>query len=111
MKPNCNKKHDCIKIDMNWFLKSASMIDMMHCIESMLNNFFNSKSSIEKVTVSAAKYSFSINFKCSKLIEEFADEFHAIVTQGSFVCKRKRPDIQTAITFLCTKVKEPNMND
>ena len=111
MKPNCDEKHDCIKINVNWFSKGASMIDMMHCIESMLNDFSDPKSLIKKVTASAAKHSFSVNSDCSKSIEEFADKFHAIVMQGLFVCKRERPDIQTAIAFLCTEVKELNMSD
>ena len=87
------------------------MIDMMHCIELMLNDFPDPELSTEKVIAPAAEHSFGINSECSKLIEEFANEFHAIVAQGLFVCKRERPGIQTAIAFLCAEAKEPNMND
>ena len=83
----------------------------MHHIELMLNDFSDPKLLTKKVIASEAKYSFDINSECSKSIKEFANEFHAIVTQELFVCKRKRPDIQTAIAFLCIKVKELNMND
>jgi hypothetical protein len=28
-----------------------------------------------------------------------------------FLCKRKRPDLQTAIAFLCTRVQSPTLDD
>ena len=84
---------------------------MTHCIEAMLKNFFNSKSLSDKITAPAADHSFDVNEDCSKLTEKFSEHFHTVVTQGSFVCKRGRSDTQTAIAFLCTEVKEPNMND
>ena len=37
--------------------------------------------------------------------------FHRVRTQLLFVCKRGRPDIQTAVSFLCTRVKCPNQDD
>ena len=64
------------------------MIDMMHCVELMLNNFFDPKLSTEKVTASAAKHLFDVDSECLKLIKEFADKFHAIVMQELFVCKK-----------------------
>ena len=33
--------------------------------------------------------------------------FHHLAAKLLFLCKRARPDIQTAFTFLCTRVKEP----
>jgi hypothetical protein len=37
--------------------------------------------------------------------------FHHNVAKLLFLCKRARPDIQTAIAFLCTRVKGPDMDD
>ncbi len=33
------------------------------------------------------------------------------MAKGLFLCKRSRPDIQTTIAFLCTRVKEPDEDD
>jgi hypothetical protein len=33
------------------------------------------------------------------------------VVKGLFLCKRARPDIQQAISVLCTRVKDPNQAD
>jgi hypothetical protein len=37
--------------------------------------------------------------------------FHTQVANGLFLSKRARPDILPAITYLCTRAKEPNEND
>jgi len=45
------------------------------------------------------------------LLEDQADLFHHYVTQLLFLCKRARPDLQTPVAFLCTRVKAPNKHD
>ena len=40
-----------------------------------------------------------------------AEEFHTFVAKALFACKRARPDIHTATTLLCTRVKAPNQDD
>ena len=47
----------------------------------------------------------------TKLDKAKAEEFHNAVARGSFACKRARQDIQLAISFLCTRVKEPDKDD
>ena len=37
--------------------------------------------------------------------------FYTFTAKGLFLCKRARPDIQTAIEFLATRVKEPDEDD
>ena len=39
------------------------------------------------------------------------DMFHQNVAKLLFLCKRARPDLQTAVAFLCTRVKEPDTDD
>ena len=38
-------------------------------------------------------------------------ELHTMVAKLLFLSKRARPDLQTAIAFLCTRVKEPDIDD
>ena len=45
------------------------------------------------------------------LPKEQAEIFHTFVAKGLFLCKRARPDTQTAISALCTRVKEPTQDD
>eukprot|EP00978_Attheya_sp_CCMP212_P014510 scaffold37028_cov57-Attheya_sp.AAC.1 len=52
-----------------------------------------------------------INEDGKPLNEELAELFHHNVAKMLFLCKRARPDIQTEISFLCTRVKAPDEDD
>jgi hypothetical protein len=45
------------------------------------------------------------------LDHEKADLFYHHVAKLLFLCKRARPDIQTPISLLCTRVKCPDTDD
>ena len=45
------------------------------------------------------------------LPEEQVRQFHRTVAQLLFLCKRARPDIEPLVSFLTTRVKEPDEND
>jgi hypothetical protein len=62
-------------------------------------------------TSPAAAYLFSIKEGVPDLDEPTAEFFHATVAKLLFLCKRGRPDIQTAIAFLCTLVQQPTVHD
>ena len=47
----------------------------------------------------------------NKLNRQDAEMFHSTVAKLLFAAKRARPDIQTAIAFLCTRVKSPDEDD
>ena len=40
-----------------------------------------------------------------------ADNFHRFVARFLYVAKRARPDLQVAVSFLCKRVKAPNVGD
>ena len=45
------------------------------------------------------------------LSEEMAKQFHRTVAQLLFLCKRARPDIETLVSFLTTRVNQPDKDD
>ena len=47
----------------------------------------------------------------TKLNEELAEAFHHTVYQLLFVANRARRDVQTAVSFLTTRVKNPDKDD
>jgi hypothetical protein len=59
-------------------------------------------------TFPAAKHHFKTRDNAVKLVDEQAELCHGMTEQLLFACKRGRPDIQTAILFLCTWVKAPD---
>ena len=46
-----------------------------------------------------------------RLVGSYAEAFHTFVAKGLFLCKRARPNTETVISALCTRVKEPTQDD
>jgi len=59
----------------------------------------------------AAIYLFNTNDGANKLPEDKAQLFHHIVAKLLYLCRRTQQDIQTAVAFLCTRVKNPDEDD
>ncbi len=53
----------------------------------------------------AADHLFDVDENQTKVDEKRAQFFHTYVAKALFLCKRARPDRQTAVAFLCTRVK------
>ena len=62
-------------------------------------------------TTPAAEHLFKINDTPTHLTDEDAMFFHHNVAKLLFLCKRARPDLQTAVAFLSTRVKQPDHDD
>ena len=59
----------------------------------------------------AANPLFEVDDNGVKLKPEQKDLFHEFVAKLLFLGKRARPDLQTAISFLSTRVTEPDTDD
>ena len=59
----------------------------------------------------AANHLFTINNKAKKLGKSEAELFHRLTAQLLYLCKRSRPDLQTAVAFLTTRVSCPDIDD
>ena len=62
-------------------------------------------------TTTAALHLFDINNDCPKLDEARSDNFHHVVAKLLYLSKRARPDIETAVAFLCTRVTKVDEDD
>jgi Reverse transcriptase (RNA-dependent DNA polymerase) len=61
----------------------------------------------------AANHLFDVHPESENMLldKPTSDMFHHNVAKLLFLCKRARPDIQTAVSFLCTRVKNPDTDD
>jgi hypothetical protein len=61
----------------------------------------------------AGGHLFDVNEATNDMLldRERADFFHHNAAKLLFLCKQARPDIQTPISFLCTRVKNPDADD
>ena len=63
------------------------------------------------VATPAASHLFDVNEDAEQLTSKLADPYHHNTAKLLFLCKRARPDVQTAVAFLCTRVKSPDVDD
>jgi hypothetical protein len=59
----------------------------------------------------AAEHLFTVNENPEYLNHDDSELFHHLTAKLLFLCKRARPDIQTAVAFLTTRVKRPDKDD
>jgi len=84
-------------------------VDMTCYVDNVLKEFkFPLKNGY---TTPANENLFKVNEKSPRLSEERAEVFHSTVARALFLSKRARPDIQPTVAFLCTRVKNPTMED
>jgi hypothetical protein len=62
-------------------------------------------------TSPAADHLFKITVGIEPVDKATSELLHATVAKLLFLCKRRQPDIQTAIVFLCTRVQQPTRHD
>ena len=96
-----------MKLDFN--IDGKLIMDMVDYVEEILDDAPPSMTG--EALTPAPNHLFDIRDDCEKLNEEEKRLFHFIVAKSLFLCKRGRPDIQTAISFLCTRVKNPDFDD
>jgi len=66
---------------------------------------------IGKAATPAGDYLFKVRDEGRKLNDEQVDAFHHTVYQLLFAANRARHDIQTAVSFLTTRVQAPDKDD
>ncbi len=109
VKPSRGKVHDYLAMKLNYETPGEVKVDMSDCVVKMVDEFPGELS--KGVKTPAADHLMMVNPNALKLPPEKAEVFHTIVAKGLFLCKRARPDIQPTIAFLCTRVKEPDVDD
>ena len=59
----------------------------------------------------AGNYLFNVNLECKKLDSEMAVIFHHLTARLLYLSKLIRPDLLTTVSFLCTCVPNPDLDD
>jgi hypothetical protein len=103
------KVHPYLGMTIDYSVQGKVMINMIDYIKKILDEtdeIFPGTSSTP-----AANHLFSVNRNATKLSTKDADFFHYLTAKLLFLCKRARPDIQTAVAFLSTRVQQPDVDD
>lgn len=84
---------------------------MRDYIERILRELPERLSNDKTATTPAAEHLFNVRSEAPKLTEEQGLAFHTTVAKLLFFCKHARPDIQTVVSFLCTRVQSADEDD
>ena len=103
------KTHDYLGMIFDFSFSEEVRINMTPYISNIITEFPEEIKGT--YATPAADHLFKVRDDGRKLPEEQADAFHHTVYQLLFVANRARRDIQTAVSFLTTRVKEPDEDD
>ena len=104
------KVHEHLGMTLDCQVKGKVKMLMKECIKEMLEGLPEDMRG--EAATPAASHLFEVNDNNPQpLNEERAMFFHHYVAKALFLCKRARPDIQTSVTFLSTRVKGPDEDD
>ncbi len=100
------KVHTYFRMKLNYSNAGEVKLSMVDYLKEAIESFPEQIS--RSVASPVANHLFKVNEKCDKLNDSRGWIFHNLVTKLLWTCKRARPDIQTAVSFLTTCIQEPD---
>jgi len=98
------KKLEYLGMTLDYTTKGKVTLSMYEYIDKMLTELPSDMNGVSKVP--SAGHLFNINPDATKLPEYKAQLFHHLEAKLLYLCRCTRQDIQTAVEFLCTRVKD-----
>ena len=102
------KIHDYLGMKLDYSTPGKVVIDMKKYLQEIIDECPECSG---HAATPAANHLFEVNSESTKLNLGEAVRFHHIVAKLLFLSKRGRPDTQTTVAFLSTRVKEPDQDD
>jgi Reverse transcriptase (RNA-dependent DNA polymerase) len=100
---------DYLGMRINYSTKGKVRITMFDYVENVLSEAPEDMDGT--ATTPAANHLFEVNEDAVPVDKATAEFFHHMTAKLLFLCKRARPDIQTTVAFLSTRVKGPDADD
>ena len=109
---NRGNKHTNLGMDMEFCKDRSFEVSMFKYLDEVIETFPEDIGRATSTTP-AASHLFQVREEgqAKLLPEDQAMQFHRSVAQLLFLCCRARQDMQTAVAFLTTRVKEPDEDD
>ncbi len=123
MKVHCGKTHKYLGMSLDFSHANQYRVTMIDYVDEIvvaydkaLTKLSDGFSAVKKKlniarTSTPPDYLFVVNEDAEKLSEERATAFHNLVAKTLYASKRARPDVSTAIAFLTTRVRAPDIDD
>ena len=106
-------KHRFLGMNLTINKKNSIEIEMKDQLQETIDMFVLSEGSkvTEEVTSPARSRLRDVNPEGIALSKDKKDAFHSIVQKLLWIMKRARPDLETAVSFLCTRVTKSDEDD
>ena len=104
------KTHNYLGMQIDYTNEGKVKFTMPHMIEEIISQLPLSLKN-GPATTPAGNHLFQVNADAPKLDQADADLFHRLTAQLLYLGKRARPDLQTAVSFLTTRVTSPDRDD
>jgi hypothetical protein len=106
------KVHKYLGMTLDFTVRGEVKITMLDYVEEILTAFNKAEPKGAGTKSSAAPENlFIVNEDCEKLPPDKKVQFHNLVAKTLYATKRARPDTCTSISFLTTRVREPDLDD
>ena len=104
------KVHDYLGMNLDFRVEGEVRIDMEHYINIMIHDAPKDMEGVSNMP--AAVHLFKTNSEDPKLLDDKKKRiFVHLVMQGLYLSQRGRPEIRTAISFLCGRLHNPDEDD
>jgi hypothetical protein len=101
--------HEYLGMTIDYSTDGKVVIRMEDYVEEMLQDLPEDMAG--SATTPAAEHLFQVNEDAEALSSKDSDLFHSVTAKLLFLGKRARPDVQTPVAFLCTRVMSPDVDD
>ncbi len=106
------KLHKYLGMTLDYSVRGQIKISMIDYVDEILTAFKKAEPKGAGIKTNAAPENlFRVDEDCEKLSPNKAVEFHNLVAKTLYATKRARPDTCTAISFLTTRVSQPDKDD
>jgi hypothetical protein len=105
------RKHDYLGVDMEFCEDGALEVSMFKYLKNVIEEFPEIIRGRAAMPAHDKLFEIRDKVEAKKLNEEQALSFHHTVAQLLFMATRARRDIQTAVAFLTTRVRNPDEDD
>jgi hypothetical protein len=106
---NRGKVHEYLGMTIDYSIPGKVQFIMNDYIENLIDDAPADMTG--NAATPAAKHLFEVNDNAQKLSPKNSDVYHHNTAKLLYLSKRARPDLQTAVAFLCTRVKQPDVDD
>jgi hypothetical protein len=108
---NRGKIHDYLGMMIDYSKEGKVEVSMIKFIKKIFGTFTEEIKSTSATPAAEHLFNSRDEKEAEFLDEERADTFHSVVAMLLFLCMRARRDIQTAVSYLTTRVKKPDEDD